>query len=51
VKLAERPQIRLAAEAAPLLAQYIGEADREVFVVAMLTIRRRVRPRPSRRQN
>jgi len=42
VKLAERPQIRVAAEAAPLLAQYIGETDREVFAVALLTIR----PRP-----
>ncbi len=42
VKLAERPQIRVAAEAAPLLAQYIGETDREVFAVALLTIRRRV---------
>src|SRR5207247_11351724 len=42
VKLAERPLIRVAAEAAPLLAQYIGETDREVFAVALLTIRRRV---------
>jgi DNA repair protein RadC len=42
VKLAERPHIRVAAEAAPLLAQYIGETDREVFAVALLTIRRRV---------
>src|SRR5260370_21885188 len=42
VKLAERPQIRVPAEAATLLAQYIGESDRELFVVAMLTIRRRV---------
>jgi DNA repair protein RadC len=42
VKLAERPQIRVAAEAAPLLAQYIGEADREVFAVALLTVRHRV---------
>jgi len=42
VKLAERPQLRTCAEAAPILAQYIGEADREVFVVAMLTIRHRL---------
>ena len=42
VKLAERPQVRVAAEAAPMLAQYIGDADREVFVIAMLTIRHRV---------
>ncbi len=42
VKLAERPQLRLASEAAPILAQYIGETDREVFVIAMLTIRHRV---------
>jgi DNA repair protein RadC len=42
VKLAARPQLRVPAEAAPLLAQYIGEADREVFAVALLTIRHRV---------
>jgi DNA repair protein RadC len=42
VKLAERPQVRVAAEAAPLLAQYIGETDREVFAVALLTVRHRV---------
>jgi len=42
VKLATRPQIRVPGEAAPMLAQYIGEADREVFVIAMLTIRHRV---------
>jgi DNA repair protein RadC len=42
VKLAERPQVRVAAEAAPLLAQYIGESDREVFAVALLTVRHRL---------
>jgi DNA repair protein RadC len=42
VKLAERPQIRVPGEAAPLLAQYIGDTDREVFVVALLTVRHRV---------
>ena len=42
VRLAGRPQARVPAEAAAMLAQYIGEADREVFVIAMLTIRHRV---------
>lgn len=42
VKLAERPSLRCASEAAPLLAQYIGESDREVFVIAMLTVRHRI---------
>ena len=42
VKLAGRPQARVPAEAAAMLAQYIGEVDREVFVIAMLTIRHRV---------
>jgi DNA repair protein RadC len=42
VKLAERPQLRTCAEAAPILAQYIGETDREVFAVALLTIRHRL---------
>ena len=42
VKLAERPQLRTRAEAAPILAQYIGETDREVFAVALLTIRHRM---------
>ena len=42
VKLAGRPQARVPAEAAAILAQYIGEVDREVFVIAMLTIRHRV---------
>lgn len=42
MKLAERPQIRVPGEAAPLLAQYIGDTDREVFVVALLTVRHRV---------
>jgi len=32
VKVAARPQMHLPAEAAPMLAQYIGEADREVLV-------------------
>ena len=42
VKLSEKPQVRFPAEAAPMIAQYIGESDREVFVVALLTIRHRV---------
>jgi len=42
VRLAERPQFLSAAVAAPILAQYIGETDREVFVVALLTARHRL---------
>jgi DNA repair protein RadC len=42
VQLAERPQLRDPRTAAPLLAQYIGEADREVFVAALLTVRHRL---------
>lgn len=42
VRLAERPQFRAAAEAAPLLAEYLGESDREVFALAMLTVRHRL---------
>jgi DNA repair protein RadC len=42
VRLAARPQARVPAEAAAMLAQYIGEIDREVFVIAMLTVRHRV---------
>jgi hypothetical protein len=42
VRLSERPQFRTPTVAAPMLAQYIGETDREVFVIAMLTIRHRV---------
>jgi DNA repair protein RadC len=42
VTLAERPQLRAAAQAAPVLSQYIGETDREVFAVALLTVRHRV---------
>ena len=42
VKLAERPEMRQPAAAACVLAEYIGEADRELFVIALLTIRYRV---------
>jgi DNA repair protein RadC len=42
VKLAERPSLSSPSEAAPMLREYIGDADREVFVVAMLTVRHRL---------
>jgi len=42
VKLAERPLLTDPAACVPVLAQYIGDADRELFVVAMLTIRHRL---------
>ena len=42
VKLPERPELRSPAEAVPMLAEYIGETDREVFAVALLTVRHRV---------
>ena len=42
VKLAERPSLKTPAEAARVLSEYIGETDREVFVVALLTIRHRL---------
>jgi DNA repair protein RadC len=42
VKLAERPELRTPAEAARILDEYIGEPDREVFVVALLTVRHRL---------
>jgi DNA repair protein RadC len=42
VKLAERPRLTDPAACVPVLAQYIGDADRELFVVAMLTIRHRL---------
>src|SRR5437867_8788114 len=42
VKLAGRPRASVPAEAAAMLAQDIGEVDRGVFVIAMLTIRHRV---------
>ena len=42
VKLSERPLLLTPGQAAPFLAQYIGDLDREVFVVAMLTVRHRV---------
>src|SRR5207247_1565471 len=42
VKLAERPSLKTPAEAAFVLAEYVGERDREVFVIALLTIRHRL---------
>ena len=42
VTLAERPSMEAPAQAAPILRQYIGDIDREVFVLAMLTVRHRV---------
>ena len=42
VALAERPELRTPATAARVIAEYIGEADREQFVVALLTIRHRL---------
>jgi len=42
VSLAERPELRTPATAAQVLRQYIGEADREQFVVALLTVRHRL---------
>jgi len=39
VKLAERPQATTPAGAAAILREYIGDTDRETFVLAMLTVR------------
>ena len=49
VKLAERPELRSPVEAVPTLAQYIGETDREVFAVALLTVRHPATRSPRRR--
>ena len=42
MKLSDKPEVRTAASAARVFAEYIGESDREVFVVALLTIRHRI---------
>lgn len=42
VKLAERPQVQTPRDAVPILSQFIGEADREMFVLALLTVRHRI---------
>jgi DNA repair protein RadC len=42
VTLATRPQMKAPAETARILAEYIGDRDRETFVVALLSVRHRV---------
>ncbi len=42
VMLNERPSLASPKEAAEMLSKYIGETDREVFVIAMLTVRHRL---------
>ncbi len=42
VKLTERPQVQDAAAAARLFAEYFGESDREIFALAMLSVRHHV---------
>ncbi len=42
VKLTERPQMQYPRAAVPILSEYIGDVDREVFVIALLTVRHRV---------
>ena len=42
VQLTERPQMLYPRAAVPILSEYIGDVDREVFVIAMLTVRHRV---------
>lgn len=42
VALAEKPLVQTAGAAAPILSAYIGDTDRETFVLLMLTVRRRV---------
>jgi DNA repair protein RadC len=42
VRLAERPQMKEPGATARLLAKYIGDRDRETFVVALLSVRHRV---------
>src|SRR4051812_18834754 len=42
VRLAERPLMNTPAAAARVFREYIGESDREQFVIAMLTVRHRV---------
>jgi len=42
VKLAERPEMRNAASAARVFADYFAGTDREEFAVAVLTVRHRV---------
>ncbi len=42
VSLSQRASVRCPSDALPIFAAYIGEADREQFVVALLTVRHRV---------
>jgi DNA repair protein RadC len=42
VRLAERPQLQHPASAAKVLGEYIGDQDREHFVIALLSVRNRV---------
>jgi DNA repair protein RadC len=42
VKLSERPLVQTPGDAARILAEYIGECDRERFVIAMMTVRGRL---------
>ncbi len=42
VALAEKPLVQTAAAAAKILSAYIGDVDRETFVLLMLTVRKRV---------
>ena len=42
VALAEKPELRTPAAAARIVAKYIGDADREQFVVSLLTVRHRL---------
>ena len=42
VTLTERPQIHGADAAARIFTEYLGESDREIFAMAMLSVRHRV---------
>jgi DNA repair protein RadC len=42
VRLSERPLFASPADAARILAEYIGESDREHFVIAMMSVRGRM---------
>lgn len=42
IALAERPELRTPLAAARVISEYIGESDREQFIVALLTIRHRL---------
>ena len=42
VVLEQKPLVQTPRDAVPIFAEYIGDRDREVFALALLTIRRRV---------